>query len=302
MFVPQYALLMATPVSEQSGKLGRKRLRPEDLLIEEPYSSVLKMMRATDGCVTIAWLKSQGIRSAQRPHKVLEKSGLSKVMKRLILAGLVEKDKHKFRLTMGLTKLKARADLEDRIMGTDFELASQNVLVWGRIGKYTQFKNGLARKMESMSKALGKLTCIMAVSQVEERLRAYVNDDNNNPRRKACALMAVNDQLDQEKEIFSWSEHELEKLGIADSVNRITEDGGLALIKSRARRREVRRAMRKLNKGEGRSHWRRRQDQVYRKEFDSLFKILDNSENPLVVIRGRIPEGRRDREGRGRHA
>jgi len=302
MFVPQYAILMATSVNEQSGKRGRRRLRPEDLLIEEPYSSVLKMMRATDGCVTIAWLKSQGVRSAQRPHKVLEKPGLSKVMKRLVLAGLVEKDKHKFRLTMGLTKLKARADLEDRIMGTDFELASQNVLVWGRIGKYTQFKNGLARKMESMSKALGKLTCITAVSLVEEHLRAYVNDDNNNPRRRACALMAVNDQLDQEQEIFGWGEPELKKLGIADSVKRITEDGGLALIESRARRREVRSAMRKLNRGEGRGRWRRIQDQVYRQEFDSLFKILNNSENPLVVIRGRIPEGRMDRDGRGRHA
>ena len=293
---------METSVRAPTRELGRRRLRPEDLLIEEPYSSVLKMMRATDGCVTIAWLKSQGVRSAQRPHKVLEKPGLSKVMKRLVLAGLVEKDKHKFQLTMGLTKLKARAALEDRIMGTDFELASQNVLVWGRIGQFTQFKDDLTQKLESMSKALGKLTCSMAVSQVEERLRAYVNDDNNNPRRKACALMAVNDRLGQEQEIFGWSERELEKLGIADSVKRITEDGGLALITSKAQRREVRSAMRKLNKGEGRSHWRRIQDQVYRKEFDSLFKILDNSENPLVVIRGRIPEGRRDREGRGRHS
>ena len=289
---------MRAPTRER----GRRRLRPEDLLIEQPYSSVLKMMRTADGCVTIAWLKSQGVRSARHPYRILEKPSLSKVMKRLVLAGLVEKDKHKFRLTMGLTKLKARAALEDRIMGTDFELASQDVLVWGRIGQYTQFREGLARKLESMSKALGKLTCIMAVSLVEEHLRAYVNDDNNNPRRKACALMAVNDQLDQEQEIFGWGEPELKKLGIADSVKRTREDGGLALIKSRARRREVRSAMRKLNRGEGRGRWRRIQDQVYRQEFDSLFKILDNSENPLVVIRGRIPEGRMDRDGRGRHA
>jgi len=302
VYVPLYGALMETFVRAPTRERGRRRLRPEDLLIEQPYSSVLKMMRAADGCVTIAWLKSQGVRSSRHPYRMLEKPSLSKVMKRLVLAGLVEKDKHKFRLTMGLTKLKARADLEDRIMGTDFELTSQNVLVWGRIGQYTQFKEDLAQKLESMSKALGKLTCIMAVSQVEERLRAYVNDDNNNPRRKACALMAVNDQLDQEQEIFGWGGRELRKLGIADSVKRITEDGGLALITSRTRRREVRRAMRKLNKGEGRSYWQRIQDQVYRKEFDSLFKILDNSESPLVVIRGRIPEGRTDREGRGRHA
>jgi DNA-binding MarR family transcriptional regulator len=293
---------METSARAPTRERGRRRLRPEDLLIEHPYSSVLKMMRAAGGCVTIAWLKSQGVRSARQPYRTLEKPSLSKVMKRLVLAGLVEKDKHKFRLTLGLTKLKARAALEDRIMGTDFELAGQNVLVWGRLGQYTQFREGLARKLESMSKALGKLTCIMAVSQVEERLRAYVNDDNNNPRRKACALMAVKDQLDQEQEIFGWGGRELKKLGIADSVKRITEDDGLALITSRTRRREVRRVMKKLNKGEGRSHWRRIQDQVYRKEFDRIFKILDNSESPLVVIRGRIPEGRTDGEGRGRHA
>ena len=280
---------METSTRGHLKKCGRRPLGQEQLLVEEPYCSVLKKMRAVGGSTTLAWVESQGIRSTRDPTAKLKKPSVSKIMKRLIDAGLVEKDKHKFRLTMKLTQLKAKLDLQDRMKGTDIAIASPNVVMWGRIAGDAQFAKHLLPRLETVSRALGKKICTMALSLLEQKVKAIMKDEEISIMRKACALIAVRDQLTTEVEALGWDKSALKNLGVVDIVTEITENNGLGLIESKSLRRQVGPRMKKYDKGRDRRRVARTKELMYRKEFDDIFKILSPAEAPLVAIYGRTP-------------
>ena len=272
-------------------KRGRRPLGLEHLLTEKPYCSVLKEMRNAGGQTTLAWVESQGIRSTMDPAVILKKPSISKIMKRLIDAGLVEKDKHKFQLTMNFTQLKARLGLQDRMKGTDMAVASPNVMMWGRIASDAQFAKDLLPRLESVSRTLGNKTCTMALSLLEQRVKAIMKDEKISIKRKACALMAARDQLTTEVEALGWDKSALKDLGVVDIVTEITENNGLELTESKSLRTKVRSRMKKYDKGRDRTGVARTKESMYRREFDDIFKILSPAEAPLVAIYGRTPCG-----------
>jgi hypothetical protein len=225
------------------------------------------------------------------PAVILEKPSISKIMKRLIDAGLVEKDKHKFQLTMNFTQLKAKLELQDRMKGTDITVASPNVVMWGRVAGDAQFAKGLLPKLESVSRALGKKTCTMALSLLEQRVKDIMKDEEVSIMQKACALMVARDKLTTEVEALGWDKSTLKKLEIASIITEIIENNGLGLIGSKSLRKQVWSRMKKYDKGRDRRRVARTKERMYRKEFDDIFKILSSAEAPLVAIYGRTPCG-----------
>lgn len=282
---------METSTKDHLKKRGRRPLGQEQLLVEKPYCSVLKKMRTAGGWVTLDWVKCQGIKSTRDPTTMLTKPSVSKIMKRLVEAGLVEKDKHRFQLTMKLTQLKARLELQDRMKGTDIAVASPDVVIWGRIAGDAQFGNDLLPRLESVSRALGKKTCTMALSLLEQHLKAIMKNEGMSIRKKACALIAVREKLTAEVEVLGWDKSALKKLGIVDIVTEIVENNGLGLIESKSLRKRVWARMKKFDKGQGRRYVARIIESMYRKEFDDIFRILSTAETPLVAIYGRTACG-----------
>jgi len=283
--------LMEISTKDHLKKRGRRPLGLEHLLTEEPYSSVLRKMRSAGEWVTLDWVKRQGIRSTRDQAAMLTKPSVSKIMKRLIDAGLVEKDKHKFRLTMKLTQLKARLELQDRLKGTDIAVASPNIVMWGRLVGDPQFGKDLLPRLESVSRALGEKTCTMALSLLEQHVKSIMKDEKISITRKACALIAVREELTTEVEALGWDKSALKKLGIAGIVTEIVEKHGLGLIESKSLQRQIRARIKKFDKGRGRGYVARIKESMYRKEFDDIFKILSPAEAPLVAIYGRTPCG-----------
>jgi hypothetical protein len=163
--------------------------------------------------------------------------------------------------------------------------------MWGRLVDSPQFGADLLPKLESVSRALGKKTCTMAFSLLEQRVRAIMEDDKVSITRKACALIAVREKLTAEVEALGWDISALKMLGIAQIVTEIVENNGQGLVESRSLRRRVRASMKKFDKGRGRRHVARTIELMYRKEFDNIFRILSTAETPLVAIYGRIPCG-----------
>jgi len=192
---------------------------------------------------------------------------------------------------MKLTQLKAKLELQNRMEGTDIAVASPNVVIWGRIAADAQFGKDLLPRLESVSRALGKKTCTMALSLLEQRVRAIMGDEKISIKRKACALMAVRDKLTTEVEALGWDKSALKKLGIADIVTDIIDNNGLGLIESKSLQKRVRASLKKFDKGRDRRYVTRNRESMYRKEFDDIFKILSPAEAPLVAIYGRTPCG-----------
>jgi hypothetical protein len=118
-----------------------------------------------------------------------------------------------------------------------------------------------------------------------------MNDGKISITRKACALIAVRERLTVDVEALGWGPSELKKLGVSDIVTEITENSGLGLIESEYLQRQVRKSIKRFDRGKGIRYAARIKESMYRKEFDDIFRILSTAEAPLVAIYGRMPCG-----------
>jgi hypothetical protein len=222
--------------------------------------------------VTLADLVELGIPSRKEAGRTLKKSGLSRIMRDLIQAGLVRKEgRDFFAPTNALLDYIAIDGLLERMEDTDFVTidSERHLIIWGHFNRRKDAEDKISRSANKLSTTIKDESLREAVLSYAEGLnKNIIESEVFSPEEKAYMLGVAETRLvsaleqsnifpetaksqgkvvgisgSKLKELGKFSEQKLTELELYELVEKLTKDGGTDFIENGRLRRKIRTAL-----------------------------------------------------------
>jgi hypothetical protein len=237
---------------------------PKALQMSVTEFEIVRRMLRRGELISLDELHKLGVRSPKKNGRVLSKPSLSRILGRLVNAGLVQKIGRKHGVTGSVREQCILSDIMDRMNSSDFMAFGAEsghvdfvveegprlfrVSTLPHDGNWDQCRDerpkivlyGGIRGTPRLEDALDELerrgfqmrdeAARCALRDLKEAVMCILADRNIRPAMKAYALYEAWEMLSLRLEAMNASESDMDRIGMMDFINALREDDGVRLV------------------------------------------------------------------------
>jgi len=254
-----------------------------DLLRRGDYITILLLAEKSGGAIRSSEILESGILSYDGSVRHLSASRISRILSRLVDAGLMRKEGRRFILTSRFRDMYARIQIEDRMTDADLRMIGKDagdsgevIIIWGGPTESKRESTIIAKHLRDAAYMIRDEGLRAGLRRFQKTLDGIINNRRYSIKEKAFAIMQA--QAILEPEFEQMGEIPIDRLGtdLQEFLRRLRSSDGCRIIEGLRLRNRVR------------SHMERIRD-TGNPELDSdrMTEIIRKVSEPMETLRKR---------------